>query len=415
MRQLFVWVKGRDGLLRLAGELATTEPAVSNGHFESEFAYLTEWVRDPASFSLDPVSLPLAEGRRFRAELFYPPLAIFDDSLPDDWGRRLLSAALKIEGRKPTMPEMLLRMRGGGTGALLFTEHPVASEPDVTVQSTALPALLDAAARFEAGTLSMHDEFRKLLQGSSRAGGARPKALVHDDQGEWIAKFPDKARDYGHDVVGLEAVCLEIARRAGLLVPESRLVSVGRRRVLLVKRFDVTESGGRIHMVSMRSLCRERPGIHVQGYSDLVPILRKHSAAPAADVAMLFRHMVLNAAIGNVDDHLKNFWMLATPAGYRLAPAFDLVPDITGRGEHTLMFQYSFACPARADLLTIGDAWNVSNAADIIDQVVSAATGFATIGRGLKVQNSRNLQNLDKNIRERGELISSAVRWKGHA
>jgi hypothetical protein len=41
----------------------------------------------------------------------------------------------------------------------------------------------------------------------------------------------------------------------------------------------------------------------------------------------------------NVDDHLKNCWMLALPGGFRLAPAFDLVPDISGRGEHPLSFQ----------------------------------------------------------------------------
>lgn len=40
---------------------------------------------------------------------------------------------------------------------------------------------------------------------------------------------------------------------------------------------------------------------------------------------MLFRHMVFNASIGNVDDHLKNFWMLGASSGYRLAPAFDLL------------------------------------------------------------------------------------------
>jgi serine/threonine-protein kinase HipA len=72
---------------------------------------------------------------------------------------------------------------------------------------------------------------------------------------------------------------------------------------------------------------------------------RKHSTAPKMDVATLFRHMVFNAAVGNVDDHLKNFWMLAKPGGYRLAPAFDLLPDITGRVEHTLSFRSSFACP----------------------------------------------------------------------
>src|ERR1700716_3819429 len=84
---------------------------------------------------------------------------------------------------------------------------------------------------------------------------------------------------------------------------------------------------------------------------DLAQVLRKHSASPADDLAALYRHMVFNAAIGNVDDHVKNFWMLARPGGFRLAPAFDLVPDISGRGEHTLSFQQGFVCPARAEMI----------------------------------------------------------------
>src|SRR5580692_12061821 len=106
-------------------------------------------------------------------------------------------------------------------------------------------------------------------------------------------------------------------------------------------------------MISLRTLCIERPGVYVQGYSDLAQAIRKHSAAPKMDVTTLFRHMVFNAAVGNVDDHLKNFWMLARPGGFRLAPAFDLVPDISGRGEHTLSFQQGFACPPRAEMIAL--------------------------------------------------------------
>ena len=94
----------------------------------------------------------------------------------------------------------------------------------------------------------------------------------------------------------------------------------------MVKRFDVSAEDSRYHMVSLRALCKERPGIHVHGYSELAQVLRKPFAA-ADDLVALFRHMVFNAAIGNVDDHLNNFRMLARPGGFRLAPALDLVPD----------------------------------------------------------------------------------------
>ena len=405
MKRIFVWVRLADGAMRLVGELATSTPDRSSGHFESEFEYTRAWVSEPGAFALDSVSLPLDAARRFRAEMLYPPLAVFEDALPDDWGRRLLAAAIAAEGGKPSLPEMLLRMRGGGTGALLFTETETAPHPDQSVPSTALPKLLAAAAQFEAGTLPPGDAFRRLLEGSSRAGGARPKALVHDEAGEWLAKFPSRARDEAYDVVGLEATCLVLARRAGLEVPDSRLQAIGARRVLLVKRFDVSAQGGRHHMVSLRTLCKERPGIYVHSYSDLAQVLRKHSASPAEDLAALYRHMVFNAAIGNVDDHLKNFWMLVRPGGFRLAPAFDLVPDVSGRAEHTLAFQQGFACPTGAEMIAVATEWGVVQAARIVEEVVKATKSFATTARRLKVRHPVSVQKVCADVRRRTALL----------
>jgi serine/threonine-protein kinase HipA len=404
MRRLYVWVHGRDRALHLAGELATTDLG-PGGRFESEFEYAPQWARDRHAFSLDPVSLPLQPaGRRFRAEQFHPPLGVFDDSLPDDWGRRLLAKALSAEGRTPSPPEMLLALRGGGPGALVFTETSSPPDPAHTLQARSLADLLSAASKFEAGTLPPGDEFRRLLEGSSRAGGARPKALVHDEEGEWLAKFPSPSRDGIFDVVGLEATCLSLARQAGLTIPDIRLQSVGRRRVLLVRRFDVSEQRGRAHMISMRTLCRERPGVYVTSYADIVQVLRKHSSSPGEDIAALFRHMTFNAAIGNVDDHLKNFWMLNLPSGYRLAPAFDLVPDITERREHTLSFQYGYECPTREILLAVAKAWTVARAEECIRQVVRTVRKFRATARKLAVR-GKGLELISVDVRRRIDLL----------
>ena len=119
MSRLFVWVRLPDGSLRLAGELGTTAPRAVNGHFQSEFEYAREWSQASGGFALDPESRSLnSAGARCSADLFNPPLGIFEDALPDDWGRRLLAAALRMEGRKSSPAEMLLRMRGDGLEAI---------------------------------------------------------------------------------------------------------------------------------------------------------------------------------------------------------------------------------------------------------------------------------------------------------
>lgn len=120
-------------------------------------------------------------------------------------------------------PEMLLALRGEGTGALLFTGTPQVPVLSSTLHTRSLTTLLTAAAPFETGALPADPMFRELLEGSSRAGGARPKALVHDAHGEWIAKFPSRTRDGHHDV--------------------------------------------------------ERPGLYVTSYTDIALLLSKHSAS----------------------------------------------------------------------------------------------------------------------------------------
>jgi serine/threonine-protein kinase HipA len=136
----------------------------------------------------------------------------------------------------------------------------------------ALAELADAAARLEAGE-AVDDSSRLLLEAGSSPGGARPKALVRDADGHWIAKFSSRRDDC--DMVGLEAASLALAQRAGLVVPDFRLAELtGGQRALLVRRFDRTPAG-RLHMLGFRALL-QASGFYVLGYADLVAALRRH-------------------------------------------------------------------------------------------------------------------------------------------
>ncbi len=46
---------------------------------------------------------------------------------------------------------------------------------------------------------------------------------------------------------------MELGRRAGIETAEIRLLALGFRKCLLVKRFDINEAGGRNHLISMQS------------------------------------------------------------------------------------------------------------------------------------------------------------------
>lgn len=97
--------------------------------------------------------------------------------------------------------------------------------------------------------------------------------------------------------------------------------------------------------------------------------------------------MVFNAAIGNTDDHLKNFLMIRDDRGYHLSPAFDLVPNIGQNGEHVMAMGHQFATPGGDDLVEVGRQWfgDGTRAKHIIGEVVEAVGAFRVVAEELQV------------------------------
>ena len=398
-----------DGDETAVGELACGDPDAA-GAFTAEFEYAAAWLRHPQRFPLDPLSLPLGRGR-FAARNLEPPLAVFDDALPDDWGRALIVRQRRLPRGQQGAPYVLRELaahHGPNVGALRFVlgnDPPVGRQPAGVVDLAALAA---AAEAFEAGLADDSAGLRLLFAAGSSLGGARPKALVTDGSCDWIAKFPSTKRDGRFDVVGLEAVGLDLASRAGLVVPAHDLRTLGdtRQRALLVERFDLTGSAGRRHMISLRTLCKERPGAYAQTYTELAEVVRQVSAQPQTDVDCLFRQMTFNAVFGNTDDHLKNFWMVHDHAGYRLSPAFDLVPDVGGRREHTLAFEYERNPPTRSELLALAKRWNVIAAGNLIDAVAASMAQFTAVAEARGVP-SANIAEIGADVARRANPLAS--------
>lgn len=85
----------------------------------------------------------------------------------------------------------------------------------------------------------MDADIKDLLAAGSSLGGARPKASVRDEAGcLCIAKFPKVDEDSVDDAGAWEYVALQLMSRCGINVPSSRLMRIGGRSVLLMRRFD---------------------------------------------------------------------------------------------------------------------------------------------------------------------------------
>ena len=138
-----------------------------------------------------------------------------------------------------------------------------------------------------------------------------------------IAKFPRHDDEY--NVVVWEAVALRLARKAGIEVPDARIEEVGRKPVMVVRRFDRIGTH-RIPFVSAMSMLGARDN-DTHSYMEISDALRQHGAAPKEDIPALWRRMVFNILISNTDDHLRNHgFVYEGTRGWRLSPAYDLNP-----------------------------------------------------------------------------------------
>ena len=402
MKRFDIVVRLEDGSREIAGVLAMGDPA-PNGHYRAEFRYDGSWLKSKRRFALNPESLSLSSGT-FSGYNLNPPLSVFNDALPDRWGRALLLHGLPLSQRADSL---LLSLRArNGLGSIEFIEQGVPPPALVDqASSLALATLLDAAEKFEAGLPVDDFHLRRLLAAGTTAGGARPKVTVSDEAGDWIAKFPSKILDGRFDITGLEKAVMDCARAAGMPVPDTRIVHVGTKKLILIRRFDVTREGGRHHMISLSTLCRERLDYTVSGYDDLADAVRKHSANPSEDLAGLFKHAVFNGLAGNTDDHLKNFAMLHDTGGYRLSPAYDLLPDVNMNQEHVLFFGQQRFIESRITVIDMARRWGITDPVRILEDVLAGLSRFDEFARLAGVPEV-NVAEIEKDLDRRARRVA---------
>jgi len=304
------------------------------GSNSATFEYGKSWLTQPEHFSLEP-ALTLGPGP-FHTPSEKPLFGAIGDSAPDRWGRVLMRRAerkrAEKEGTTPrTLSEidfLLMVEDEARQGALRFAEREggpflAVDGPTKIPPLIGLPRLLSAVEHVLDDS-DTDEDLRLLLAPGSSLGGARPKASVRDRDGSLaIAKFPNK--DDEINTVLWEAVALTLAAKAGITVPEWRLQTVASKAVLLLRRFD-RAAETRLPFLSAMSMLGANDN-ETRNYLEFVDALRQYGASPKQDMHALWRRIALSILISNTDDHLRNHGFLyAGPAGWRLAPAYDLNP-----------------------------------------------------------------------------------------
>jgi serine/threonine-protein kinase HipA len=333
-----------------------------NGNPVGKFVYGRSYLARPDAVAFDPIELKLGP-QTYETTALKGVFGALRDAGPDYWGRRVIERHVG----KAQLGELdyLLHAPDERAGALGFGLNQVPPAPlrkfNKTIQLGKLQGIADAIiAEEDLPADETVGQIQELLLVGTAMGGARPKAVVEDEDGLWIAKF--NRNDDRWNNARVEHAMLTLARACGLTTAESRLTTIGERDVLLVKRFDreKTEAGyHRARMVSGLTLLRTEDSHMARerwSYVLLVEELRRASASPEADAHELFRRMCFNALISNADDHPRNHAILARQQDWRLSPAYDLTPT-------------SLVSQERRDLaLTVGDQGRLANADNILSQ-----------------------------------------------
>jgi serine/threonine-protein kinase HipA len=322
--------------IQLPGTLETVPAAVlrvqtlPDGVQIGRFRYGDRYLARPDAVALDPFRLPLAKEIFEFTQLKGIPGAV-RDSAPDAWGRRVIEHKLERGPADLQEIDYLLQGPQDGAGYLSFGLKVEPPAPKRAYNRThQLDQLIAAAQAIESGEPVAEHLLEQLEPGTS-LGGARPKATIEDGNHLWLGKFP--ARNDRVNLQRVEYATLELARSCGLNVTQARLQAVGGYDVLMLQRFDrehVDEGYLRFGLVSGLTvlecddsyLDRER-----WSYPLLAENLRRWSDRPVADCLELFRRMVFNAAVTNNDDHPRNHALVRRQKGWRLSPAYDLVPS----------------------------------------------------------------------------------------
>lgn len=370
------------------------------------FEYTAEWLapESGAHFSLDE-QLPSFPGRHTATAGASDVTPAFEDCSPDRWGRLLMERREAIrataEGRRPRSLRAWDYLLGvndqSRMGALRFMNPDAARYLDDSSLSappvTELRTLEEYASRLERGAdRDGSDDLRwmsQLIVPGSSLGGARPKASFTEPDGQlWMAKFP--SADDTYDVGLWEFVTCQLARAAGIEMPDTTLLELSSRgHTFAVRRFDRI-GDARIHYASAKTLLNT-PNGGAASYEDLALVVSTQgtSGSISADLEQLFRRVVFNVLVGNRDDHLRNHGFLRQGNGWRLSPAFDVNPN-PYKDVHVLGLAGDDPTPSTALVNATRKTYGLSlaSASRVIAEVRAAVEGWETEARRIGASRS---------------------------
>ena len=366
------------------------------------FEYDADFIK--TGLELSPFKLPLKPGVIESSDRTFEGLfGVFNDSLPDGWGRLLLERKLMNNELNPQTLSPIDRLcfvGKLGMGALSY-------EPENPTVSSHITNDLDEINSEIQATLDENDTYVDdlLVLGGSSAG-ARPKVLLNINGVDWLIKFRSQLDP--KDMSAIEYAYHLMAIDAGLIAPEAKLFPSRKGLGFFgVKRFD-RNGDNRVHMHTVAGLLHAD---HREFSLDYESIMKAtlYLTKDIRQCEIQFRNAVFNVLSHNRDDHSKNFSFLMDETGnWTVSPAYDLTFSSGPAGEHSTMIMGEGKNPTKKHLLNLALTIGIKQdkALEIIDQVLATTTKWDNFAgkAGVSAMQTKNIGEALRTISKKADF-----------
>ena len=341
-----------------------------------------------SGLEISPLKLPLDSGLHvFDYRPFEGLPGVFNDSLPDGWGRLLFDRYIRSQNLLPedfTPLDRLAHVGMGGLGALVY-------EPDHSNLEKEHEAIdLDILSQQTQDVLEgeANEVLQELIDLNGSSAGARPKALIGLDASKkniisgkhnlidgyehWLVKFANS--NDGPDAGAIEYVYALMAEEAGVeMMPVHLFEAKKGAGYFATKRFD-RNGNQRLHVHTASGVLHSNFRVPSLDYEDLLT-LTGVLTQDIREVEKMYRLAVFNVMSHNRDDHGKNFSFLMDAKGeWKFSPAYDLTFSSGPRGHQSTMVMGEGQSPTLEHLVKLGTEANLKKKK--IEEII-AQTGHA--------------------------------------
>ncbi len=307
------------------------------------FEYDKKWIE--IGFSISPFYLPLRSGAfTAKANPFNGLFGVFNDSLPDGWGKLLIDRYLKECGINPNnlnVLDLLSIIGKNGMGALSYIPEneiiPNIFSNDIDFFATEINKVIK---------LDSHADLKQLIAKNGSSAGVRPKIIINYLDELWLVKFPAL---YDDDSIGkTEFSISQIAKKCGIETPETYLF---KDKYFGSKLFD-RKNNEKYHTHTVSGLLYADHRLPSLDYEDILKLtlaLTKNNE----EVEKAYKLMIFNILIENKDDHSKNFSFIYKNNKWQLSPAYDITKSTGFNGNHTTTI-LGKGNPNKNDIINLG-------------------------------------------------------------